>query len=116
LKTSRISLCELAVSVEQEPLVLAVHDEHGRIDIQRVARLLAGFRLPGVNEERVQRAELLSVLVRRRAVQFDESPVYCGGLALVARRQPRRFGVIEIRENEYGCRVLDESIRQLFEA
>ena len=101
--------------VHEERMILPVKDEHGRPHIHRVARLLAGADLPAVDEEIVECRELLAEGKRRRPFERDLAPVQRRGALDAPGPQPRRFGVVEIGDDDAACRVLHEAVRQLLE-
>ncbi len=60
--------------------------------------------------------DLLGVLVRGLALEAHLVPVERGRGLDVARHQPRRLGIVEVRDDEHGRGMLDEAVRHLLEA
>ena len=102
--------------IQHEAIVVAVDDERYRVVVDRIARLRAVARLPVLREEGLERGNLFGKVVRRSAGERDFVPDHGGRRRHRARREPRRFRVIHVRDDEHGGRVLVEAIRHFAQA
>ena len=102
--------------VEHEAIVVAVDDERDRVLVDRVAGLRAVARLPVLGEERLERGDLLGEVVRGGAGERGLVPHHRGRGRHGARREPRRLGVVHVRDHEHRRRVLVEAVGHLAQA
>ena len=101
--------------IEQEFVILPVEHQHDRLLVNRIAALGADAGLPVLGQEILQPGDLLLEIVRGVAGERDLVPDEAAGRRRRLHRQPRRFGVIHVGEDEHGGGMLEETIRHLLE-
>ena len=101
--------------VEQEPVVLAIDDEHDRTLIHRIAGARAHPGFPVERQERLEIDDLLLEAMRGIADERKLVPDQARGGVERLHGQPRRVGIGEVGEHQNGRRMLEEAIRHLLQ-
>ena len=101
--------------IEQEFVVVAIDHQHDRPLIDRISALLRYSRFPVFAEERLEVRDLPLEGVRGGAFQRHLMPDHAGRGADRFNRQPGRFGISEIGQDNDAGRMLDETIRHFLQ-
>ena len=97
-------------------MILAIQRQHNGPLIGRIAGFGADLRFPVIGKKRLKLGKLLFKLVGRITGEFDFLPdqFLCRPLADF-RRQPRRFGIIKVRQHHNGRWMFEKPVRKFLE-
>ena len=96
-------------------MILAPQGQDDRPLIDRVAGFRADAGAPVLRQKSFELADLFGKAMRGIARQRDVLPQQALRRGRRARRQPRRFGVIEVGDDKHGGGMLEQPVRHLLQ-